>query len=527
MWQKIIKKSQRYLYKRYLLVLVLFMLAFVFGKNMNVLSPQQQQLQDQADAQKKITSGIYDVTVDQNHSEIKNIFIVKNGQCGRLIFSLRNIPVSDSPSDSQKIKVLLSNDFDQNQEIGSYKLMNDQFFQNEEADFCADSDYQNLLFVKDEANQKSSFEISDLAFYPLAMSKNNFNDLVPSINGNSDFSKIIFSNGSDPKYATAIFKFTRSNQMIGQTFVASANTISGVDLKMEFTGVGGIGNYSLELREINDQNGRVQLLPDRIGYFYFDKKNADKNLKIENGIYHIPLAAHMEIGKSYFIGVSNQSVDFNVLNTLNIYYNAANDGSGKMTSFVKGKSSEIADGLYIKVYGVEYQKFNGEKILTGARILDNGDGYGLYIYKQKGNFSDYLDLEQAVVKDDKKYNIFYDSVYSGVSAKAEDGNSLIYKINTIYPFSEMKIEAEQPSGTFIDSLVYFSFDSENWQEMNVNAIVSGTSGGQNKFEKIIQGNVKYRTVYVKVTCDKDKISGQSVQYFGLKNLKVVAKLKIK
>ena len=70
--------------KPYLLVLLIFILAFIFGKNMDVLTPEQKQSQDQIYAQQKITSGIYAVSVDQNKYELKKLFSIKSGQCGRL-----------------------------------------------------------------------------------------------------------------------------------------------------------------------------------------------------------------------------------------------------------------------------------------------------------------------------------------------------------------------------------------------------------------------------------------------------------
>jgi len=184
MQNNIFKKLNPYHYKRYLLVLVLFISAFIFGKNMDVLSPQQKQLQNQADAKKKITFGIYDVSVDQSEYELKDIFSIKQGQCGRLFFALKNLPSSGNSADSAenpKIKILLSSNFDQNQELGSYEIKSDRFTQNEKIDFCANADYQNLLFKKAENSQNSSFEISSVFYYPIAIGKRDFVGLMTPI----------------------------------------------------------------------------------------------------------------------------------------------------------------------------------------------------------------------------------------------------------------------------------------------------------------------------------------------------------
>ena len=528
MQNNIFKKLNPYHYKRYLLVLVLFISAFIFGKNMDVLSPQQKQLQNQADAKKKITFGIYDVSVDQSEYELKDIFSIKQGQCGRLFFALKNLPSSGNSADSAenpKIKILLSSNFDQNQELGSYEIKSDRFTQNEKIDFCANADYQNLLFEKDENSQNSSFEISNVSYYPIAIEKHDFIGLMDPIEGNTNFSNIIYQSSFGFKDANKAFKFSRKNQKIGQTFVADSETISGVDLKLEFTRTGGIGNYHLELREIENQNGKIQLSSDRIAYFYFNKDNAEKNLKIGGGVYHIPLAAHLEKGKTYFIGISNEAISFNILNTLKIYGGSGNSGGKKIISFVGGKTSEKSGSLYLKIYGADYVKVADDKVLTGAKILDNGDGTGLYIYNQKGNFSDYLDIGQLITKGNS--NIFYDNVQSGISAKDEDDNAFVYKINTLHPFTLAKIEAGQPGGEFTDSLVYYSFDNNNWQEIKSDLNKEDTllQGDEDKFQELVQGDGKIKTIYIKVTYDKYDVKEQGVHLFGLKNLKVSAKLK--
>lgn len=529
MQDAMLKKLNRYHYKRYFLVLVLFVLAFVFGKNMDVLTPEQKQSQDQIYAQQKITSGIYAVSVDQNKYELKKLFSIKSGQCGRLFFALKNLPPNDSLTNSfaenPNVQILLSNDFDQNQELGFYEIKSDRFAQNEEIDFCADSDYQNLLFEKDENSQDSSFEISDVAFYPLAIEKRDFTGLMTPIEGNTNFSNVIYQSSFSFKDANKAFKFSRKNQKIGQAFVADSDMISGADSKMEFTGTGGIGNYYLDLREIEEQNGKIRLSSDRVAYFGFNKDNAEKNLKIGGGVYHIPLAAHLEKGKTYFIGISNEGVKFNILNTLKIYGNDAGSGE-KIVSSIRGKISEKPGGLYLKIYGTDYVKVADDKVLTGAKILDNGDGTGLYVYEQKGSFSDYFDLDQLITKGNS--NIFYDNVQSGISAKDEDDNAFVYKINTLHPFTLAKIEAGQPGGEFTDSLVYYSFDNNNWQEIKSDRDKSTDAPLQedkDKFQELIQGDGETKTIYIKVTYDKEDAKEKSIHLFGLKNLKISAKLK--
>ena len=52
-------------------------------------------------------------------------------------------------------------------------------------------------------------------------------------------------------------------------------------------------------------------------------------------------------------------------------------------------------------------------------------------------------------------------------------------------------------------------------------------GDQNKFQKLIQGEGESKTIYIKVTYNKDATQGGNGQFFGLKNLKIVGELKLK
>ena len=232
---------------------------------------------------------------------------------------------------------------------------------------------------------------------------------------------------------------------------------------------------------------------------------------------------NIEKGKIYFVGISNTEVKFNVFNTLTIYSNGAGI-DGKIVSSVKGKTSEKTGNLYLKVYGAAYIEAGDEKVLTGAKIFDNGDKTGRYVYEQKGNFSDYLDLYQSAIK--VSNSIFYDSVQNGISAKGENDNAFIYKIDTIYPFKKLKLEADQPGGDFTNSLVYYSFDNVNWLEIKNDSEKDMTTQDRDmdRFQGLLQGDGNTKIVYIKVTYDKEDAREKTIHLFGLKNLKVNAQL---
>lgn len=503
--------------KRYLLVLALFLVSIIFGKNLDSLT----QLGGISSGE---TAGSRVVSAGESGVLLTNFYSIKKGQCGRLFFSYKNLAPSDFlVKNDPEIQVVTENYFEEKQVMGIFKLSNSRFAQNERLDFCATSDYQNLSFKKSEKfknNNRVSFEVFNISFYPLSIEKKDFNNLLPPIIGNTDFSKVVLGSNIEPKVATKTFKLTRKNQIIGQTFTANSKMISGVDLKLNFVGTGGAGNYYLDLREVDDLGGVLKLSSYRVAYYCFNKEIAEKNLKIGEKIYHIPLAANLELGKKYFIGVSNTEVNFNFLNTLIIYGVAGGIDTGEIVTLVGNITHRDYGAIYFKLYGAEYIINSDERVLTGEKIIDNGNGTGLYFYEQTGNFSDYLDIFRVDTKENSNHDIFYDNIQRGVSARDRDENAFTYKINTVYPFTSMKIVAEQPGKEFTDAVIYYSFDNEKWQQ------IISTEENENIFKKLIRGDETAETVYLKITYDKKSILGKSAHLFGIKNLKVVAKVKL-
>jgi len=494
---------------------------------MGDINVSQQSYMTQDGFQREAAQEVFSISADKKEAEITDLFLVKKDQCGRLFFTMKNLSaINDFSAENSTITLSLSSDLGYSQEVGSYKLRSDRFVQDYEADFCAGYDYHKIIISKSEQNRDASFEISNFSFFPLAMSKNNFNNLFQTIFGNSDYTKMVYDCNFNSKIATHSLKFMRSNQFIGQTFTASSDTISGVDLKMRFLGIGGQGNYSAELRETSYLNNKVQLSENRIAVYYFNQNKADKDLAIGSEVYHIPLTGHLEIGKRYSVVINNKSVGFNILNTLYIFTRP--EDKGNETAFVISptKKSELVGNLYLKVYGMSDPLNTATKFLSGSKIFDNGDGTGSYVYTQKGDFSDFLDLDRVITASNKKYNVFYDNLYGGVSAKAEEDNAFVYKVNTVYPFTKMRLTADGQSGMFFTtSAIYYSFDNVLWKEIRTNPSENGDMSGE--FDKLIDGNGEVRVVYIKTTYDKDLINNQSGLYFGLKNLKVTANLTIK
>ena len=525
MWQKILKNLHFSSSKRYILVFILISSVVFFGKDMHTLTPEQQELNNQAYAQQKNATGIYDISVDQSEHKTRGNLLIKKGQCGRIFFDLKNLPFEDDSDKliykNVKIKISLSNDFGEAQALGSKELKDDGFSQSEEIDFCANADYQNLVLQTLEYYQGGIFEISNLSFLPLSIKKTDLNNLVTPIIGTTDFSRVVYQSGVPVRSANKAVKFTRNNQEIGQIFVADSETVSGVDLKLKFIGNGGMGNYILELKEVvGEKNKHVAVSSDKIASYYFNQDSAEKSNISDYGSYHFPLAAHLEKGKSYFVGISNEEVEFNIINTLKVYAQDIKNEE-KIVSMVSKKASIDTGALYLRVYGADFIKSNDEKILTGAQILDNGDGFGSYSYRQKNNFSDYLDLDQLISP--QNGNIYFDPLHQSLSAIASGDNAFTYSINMVKPFLRLKIEAHQPGIGFVDSRIYYSFDQNNWHEIKSDR-AKLSRGDENRFQELISGDGKMKTIFLKVTYDNDDIKRRMYNIFGLKNLTIHSEL---
>lgn len=513
--------------KSYLLIFLIFILVFAYGRN---FGDQSSLFSDKSEQLARLSTGVYDLK-NSNELTIERVVNTSPGISYRLFFDLSTTLNQQGPRKSKEklaVEVLLGNDLGDEKLLQIYDLSSGEKQLAIENIFTSDNYYQYLKLRKIDPDYQWLVTISNISEFALDIkNQSEISTLVPSIKGITDLNQQVLSN--DAGYPDAGFKFSRKNQKIGQIFTVDSDLISSVELKIEIVGTGGAGNYQAELYEYDPANG---ISADRSAYYKFDTKHLIGRLASgsEKNLYRIPLAARLVKGKQYVFFLNNLEVKFNPINTLKIYGYKQQYGDQKMLSVIGGKQKEKSNSLYFRMFAQKYFENRGERVLTGAVVQDLGHGRGLYTYKQRGDLTDFLDIfesDQAFSRN----NIFYDNILKGVSAKDQGGNWLTYKFNTIYPFTKFAISLESAGGDFTDSEVFYSFDNIVWEEIKPKEVNTTLSDAADKFQTVFSEDGKKKEIYIRISYDesssqekKDLID--SVGLFGIRNIKVAADLRI-
>lgn len=409
------------------------------------------------------------------------------GEKYRLLFQVEikkkaaaTLPSStNSFQELEKINIIVANDLGTSPVIATLDVpINADDYINKDVLFTTDGSYKYLVLQKGDRASQSEIYIKNVRLVEMKGTAN----LQPSLTGYSPDYKTVQTFGYDG--TRSISSLFRKNAIVGQTFIAENDTITGVNLKLSFFGNGGGGYYTLFLREADTTGEKKTIGAKDLAQFVFDTDLAESIYQSdpENGIYHFPLLAELVPGKEYILGVDNSNVSVNLLNNLQIFGSAdRSKNPGGMAVSINSKqviNSEIGD-FYTKLFYVSQPSYSGEKVNFGDTFDDLGDGTGLYTYNGAKSLS------------------ALDPFESGADYKT-------YKINSIYPYKILRFEYDtnQNSLNNIDGMFY-SFDNSKWQEV----LKDEQSDLTSQYRGQIQGDGANKVVYLKInkTVDPDII----------------------
>ncbi|MFA5985906.1 MAG: hypothetical protein WC819_00985 [Parcubacteria group bacterium] len=203
--------------------------------------------------------------------------------------------------------------------------------------------------------------------------------------------------------------------LVGQSFIAKADTVTGVSFALVKKGDGGIGEYTVELREFDETTKTIS-----------DKKIAVKTFnsgEVTSATTFIPLFAQLEKGKKYWIGINNAGVKLNKDHNLVVGQagddRAYPDGDGWMQrgadkTFVK------TNDLYFIVYTAGVIKVDNVALSFGETLYDLGKGKKRAEYQwDTTNGNKILDIDaQNNISVDKWKNISF----------VDDDAYVVYKV---------------------------------------------------------------------------------------------------
>lgn len=465
---------------------------------------------------------------------------------------------SDSKTEKQ-INLRVA-EMDKTQDLGRFTLNTDDatYF---EFPFQAENDFEDLIFTSDDAIP-SNVWMDDVLVEKLNVnSTDELKNLTPTIFGDTTWKNI--DQSQENKNGNSVNFLATPNRKIGQIFQPEQAMLSGVAFRVTRTGSGGKGNYSIQLREFNQDTGVIsddilasvsrdfgsdpetliqikeketQMRSDfsqreqdiKTGKIPQDKdedhypdtftqdqidaaKAAKRAAKLENDVrdmkenfnltqeYDIPLAAKLDPGKKYWIGIDNAGVAVDQNNYISVS-TANGDGSKEKTTAADGSSVNVAndennsaakentssetpkstgqysggfaseipgtwsnsDALWFETFYPKHSQVNNVTIMSGATITDQGSNnfiyrydFGVLDYKSDSGFSG-RKIYDMYSGNFKNYDIYGNYKLSGFDDFA------IYKFNTLYPAKKITIQ----SGTYHQSLaIEFSTDGENWEEI--------------------------------------------------------------
>lgn len=507
--------------KRYFVFLILILLALLFGKNFNEASDTEEALMKQVKNLQKSEQKIFEFGAEQKEYKIPEVGKTIPGVAYRLLGDIEtNVSTANAGIDTTKLSFSLSSDLYGQQKVGEFDVnVNHSFF---EATFLAENRYSDLLVTKNNLDYNGRIAVSNIQIIPLNInSLQALSILRPTLVGDTKFTESV--NGFLIDQGPSYHRMTRKREIVGQTFTTTNDLLSKVELNLKFVGTGGDGKYLLELLEADGDNSKK-----RLAYYYFNKESLTEGKKFkEENLYQIPLPAKVDPGKQYLLQISNIGVEFNYFNTLEIgFYPLGGYQGGEIHTSVKGKSKPQRGDLFFKIFGANYEEFNKVKLLTGSVIQDFGNGEGLFSYKMKPDGLGYLDIDTIMSSSANKNQIFFDSVQEGISGQIKTGSAIIFRFDTIYPFSKMIIDCTQIGEQFTKSKLSYSLDKKNWQ--SISSLEGAVVSEPNRFiEQIVSDTEQFKTVYLKIEEDSMDNMVSKLPLFGIKSLSVEAGLIIK
>jgi len=289
-------------------------------------------------------------------------------------------------------------------------------------------------------------------------------------------------------------RLSKKRSKIGQPFKAEGNYLEFVEINFDIVGTGGDGKYRFKLEEYSEEGGKTKITTKKEVFFTANKR---KLFIQENGNYQIQIGVPIKKGSVYFISIYNKNVDVDSRNYISL--NNISSNAVSFDSFFFLSQKELAVDK------------KGNELLSGSRIEDAGQNL-IYTYKKEGtnNMLDIYDSEGKIEYVRDKGVIFVDAMPS---------NFYIYKVNTVYPFIKMRVQAKQ-EGIVKDQIrIEYSYDNSNWHPLEY----SQNENESQLFNYLIEDNNKLQSlVYIRISY----VSGgnNSGETFGLSSFGITALL---
>lgn len=506
------------IYKTYLILIVFFCLIFLFHslavskKDSTVANPDNF----------KDTNVIISNNTDYKIPLGSNI-----GDSYRLSFRLKALSLGSDQIDSSenensvvgtdqtisnsKITVSLISKMGERKKISEVTAINSDKYQDEEISFVTDEACESIILSKSNIADTNLIFMKDEVLSRLyAKNQIELQQLRPNILGETDLKAFITR--ETPSQTIPVAKISTGSNLYGEVFRTDSEYLGGISLKIKVHGCGGHGSYHLGLYEVEKNGDNFTIDPTKLADYEFHSYDPSAYLN-QYGEWEFPITSKLTKDRYYFIGLDSSMSQTDLRNYIEIL--GSNNSISSDLFTVKNTSGLILEKLsskiYFKLYKAKYAQASGERILSGARIEDLGEGKSYYKYVTQGQPSDLLDVDQSTTL------IKFTHTVLGV---VQENGYFVYKFNFVDNAKKIFVESEPIGGNYYRSLLYYSFDGISWSQINFENQSTENSINQATIN-VDQNNVK--RMFLKIAfnpSDKGKLEG----LFGVKSLKVYAEL---
>lgn len=440
---------------------------------------------------------------------VNDVFKSESGKYYRMTFWEK----SDSDS---KVKVKIATTLSKEKELDVIEFNKNETETLKEVLFTANGEYSDIIFEKNNRNDKANIFIEDIRISKLDISsEKEFSRLRPVISGETSFDV------EDQKQLGDSNSYSQLSQpdiILGQIFKPQISFMTGVDLDLDVIkqNNGGGKSYRLELRQADFSGGVPEIVGKVLRYLEFSPEDIEKYRK-EDGKFHFPLPSHLDTDKYYFIGINNDKFHVDKFDFLRPKGNRDEDGYKEGSVVIKksGQTYLVPGDLYFVIYGSDFSEYEGTKILSKTTIEDIGMDKGLFRFQSSGNVYDLADIDSSTSDVDFDYE--KESVFGTATTKNE--SYYIYKLETVFPARKINVYANKADLDWNDVSLSYSGDGKKWEE--IPSEKEESAFGLQTFNSSFLWSYPQKTFYLKVS-PRD-VSSEEKSY-GIKNLKVEAEL---
>lgn len=364
-----------------------------------------------------------------------------------------------------------------------------------EAVFSADGEYRDIVVDLEEKRDESGRQWDDTRVFIdrvsvtrlAASSLAEARQLNPTIFGEPERIVAYLPAHQD---AMEDDSFGKSKNRIGQYFKPTDTIFTALRFRGDVVGNGGAGSYVAELGECADDIcsfNEIKML-EKIS---FGAEDIARYKSIgSDDMYEIPLSATLDPNKLYYTGINATKAKADNANHLLLRKFIGEDAT--KNSFFGAVFTQKSD------------------ILSSATIEDIGNTYR-YEYRMKNAESDISDVYGSSGK------VKFDKSLAGLAMPQDEGASMTFRVNTIYPIIAMRMSAKGIDTKNAQFVMEYSLDEEEWREV---PYVQQEDAPQ-VFDAAIPASGK-SMVYIRARSVQD---GSKFKDWGIKDLVISAALR--